>query len=96
MIDFNNDERFDILWRDTSGTVVLWEMDGPAIIGNTVIGALPGSWQVADIGDYTGDLNSDILWRDDAGTVMLWEMNGPVIVDDSAVNTIPTHWNVVG
>jgi hypothetical protein len=93
--DFNQDERFDIVWRDDDGTVTLWEMDGANIVGNTAIGTIPEHWRIADIGDYTGDLNSDILWRETSGTVVLWEMNGPVVVGASAVNTIPTHWNIV-
>ena len=29
--DFNGDGKSDILWRDTSGNVAIWEMNGTAI-----------------------------------------------------------------
>jgi hypothetical protein len=30
--DFNGDGRSDILWRDTSGNVAIWEMNGTTIL----------------------------------------------------------------
>ena len=31
--DFNGDGRADILWQNDSGEVVIWEMNGTAVIG---------------------------------------------------------------
>ena len=30
--DFNGDGKSDILWRDTSGNVAIWEMNGTTIL----------------------------------------------------------------
>ena len=45
----------DILWRDDAGVIVLWEMDGPDVIGNTAVGNLGADWHVEEIADFNGD-----------------------------------------
>jgi ELWxxDGT repeat protein len=83
--DFNGDGNADILWRDTSGEVAIWTMNGNAITsgadvtsGGSVVRP-DASWSVAGIGDFNGDGNRDILWRSTAGEVSLWTMNGSTI-----------------
>jgi hypothetical protein len=73
----------------------MWEMDGAAIVTNTVFANIREYWHIAEIGDYNGDSRSDILWRDDLGATVLWEMNGPNLVQGLLVNTIPTNWDAV-
>ena len=89
--DFNGDGNADILWRNDDGTVRLWEMDGPTVIGDTNLGTFPAYWHVADSGDYNGDGNADILWRDDAGVLVMWEMDGPTILGNTARRHGPDH-----
>jgi 6-phosphogluconolactonase (cycloisomerase 2 family) len=95
--DFNGDLRSDILWREDSGMVALWEMDGVAVLSNQGVGPLPGSSQiVGSDGDFNGDGMSDILLHGEAGAVVLWEMNGPTIIGNTAIATLPAHWRIAG
>jgi FG-GAP-like repeat len=90
--DLNGDGNSDILWRDDAGVLVLWEMNGPAIIGNIPMGNMSTDWQLADTGDYNGDGRSDLLWRHNDGTVRMWEMDGPTIIADTNLGVMPNHW----
>ncbi len=91
--DFNGDGASDILWRNTSGALALWSMNGAAIIGSgfvtaggTAVNPDP-SWSVAGIGDFNGDRMSDILWRNTSGGLALWTMNGSSIVGSAVVTS---------
>jgi len=60
--DFDGNGSEDILWRDTSGNVSIWLMNGTSILSTTVLGNVPLTWTVAETGDYNGDGMTDILW----------------------------------
>jgi ELWxxDGT repeat protein len=83
--DFNGDGNADILWRDTSGEVAIWTMNGNTITSGADVTSggsavrPDASWSVAGIGDFNGDGNRDILWRSTSGQVSLWTMNGSAI-----------------
>ena len=47
--DFNGDGKSDLLWRDTSGELVIWQMNGLAVAGSDSLGVLPTSWIVQDV-----------------------------------------------
>jgi hypothetical protein len=94
--DFTGDGRADVLWRETSGRVVLWEMNGATIVTNTSVADVPVTSQIEDTADFTGDGMNDILWHDQDGTVRVWEMNGATVVSDTTVGTLGDHWNVEG
>jgi hypothetical protein len=46
--DFNGDGMSDILWRDTSGNVAIWEMNGAAVLNpnSSFVANVPGQWSV--------------------------------------------------
>ena len=84
--DFNGDGNADVLWRNSSGVLAEWQMDGTAIAASgflTSQGAVvapDASWHIVQIGDFNGDAQSDILWRNDNGAVAEWQMNGSQII----------------
>lgn len=74
--DFNGDGRADILYRDSSGALIYWLMDGLLAIGSMELGgryAAPLRFQVKAAGDYNGDGTDDILW-DNNGKLSVWFM----------------------
>lgn len=83
--DFNGDDKRDVLWRNTSGEVVIWQMNAGTIAasGDVTYGGVAvnpdASWSVAGVGDFDGDGNSDILWRNNNGSLAEWQMNGSTI-----------------
>src|SRR5262249_17627638 len=62
--DFNGDGKSDILWRDTSGNVAIWLMNGAQVTQSAGVGSAPTSWSIAETGDFDGDGKSDLLWQD--------------------------------
>ncbi len=89
--DFNGDTRNDILWRNSSGELVEWQMNGSAISdsGDIISGGVAARpdafWSVAGIGDFDGDGRKDLLWRNASGEVVEWQMNGRTIAGSGDV-----------
>ena len=94
--DFNADSYSDILWRDTSGDLSLWLMNGPSIAQGIGFGAVPTSWTVVGSRDFNGDGSADILWRASDGTVSMWLMSGGQFLQSTNLGLIPTAWSVAG
>ncbi len=71
--DFDGNGSTDVLWRQNSGALALWSMNGSTVTsshavisqGNAV--APDASWSVAGTGDFGGDGKADILWRQSSG-----------------------------
>ncbi len=91
--DFNGDGKRDILWRNSSGEVAVWMMNGTSIAssGDLTSGGVAvhpdASWSVAGIGDFNGDGNSDVLWRNSSGGLSIWSMNGTTITSGAAITS---------
>ena len=83
--DFTGDGNDDILWRNSTGSLAMWLMDGSTIESSatpTYQGSAvsPGSsWSVAGIGDFNGNGDADILWRNSNGSLAMWLMDGSTI-----------------
>jgi hypothetical protein len=99
--DFNGDGYSDLLWRDASGNVAIWEMNGTTILNQATsfVANVAGNWSIAGTGDFNGDGKGDILWHDTSGNVAIWEMNGTTILNQatSFVANVPGGtWSIVG
>ncbi|MCV2422134.1 S8 family serine peptidase [Paucibacter sp. DJ2R-2] len=93
--DYNGDGKSDILWRNDSGYVAEWQMNGLSIGAGSGVAPLPADWQLVDGGgDYNGDGKSDILWRNDSGYVAIWQMNGFDVVGGAGVGSLPANWHL--
>jgi hypothetical protein len=44
--DYNGDARSDILWRDTSGNISLWFMNGGTVASSTGLGQVSTIWSI--------------------------------------------------
>ena len=74
--DFNGDGNADLLWRDISGNLSMWFMNGLSVASTAAVGNVPTIWNVMGTGDMNGDGKGDMLWVDTAGDVAVWFMNG--------------------
>jgi VCBS repeat protein len=86
----------DVLWRDTSGNVAIWEMNGTTILNpnSSFIANVAGQWSIAVTGDSDGDGKSDLLWRDTSGNNAVWFMDGTTVASTAFLGNVPTNWTV--
>ena len=56
--DYNGDLKSDILWRDTSGNVGMWLMNGSSISKTGVLGNVSANWSIVGQRDFNGDGNA--------------------------------------
>jgi hypothetical protein len=99
--DFERDGKADILWRDTSGNLERWFLNGtgtgPKVIQTQPFGNVPTNWTVAGTGDFNGDGFGDMVWRDTTtSTVAVWLMNNTTTLVASASFSVPLSWQIVG
>jgi hypothetical protein len=94
--DFNDDGMSDIVWRDMSGNVASWLMNGATSTATAVLGAVPTAWSIVGQRDFNGDRDADLLWRDSAGNTAIWFMSGTQISSTVLLGNTPIVWSVVG
>ena len=94
--DFNGAYRSSVLWRDVSGNVGMWLMNGSAISSTAVLGNVAAVWSVTGQRDFNGDGNTDVLWRDTSGNVGIWLMNGTTVQSSTVLGNVPNNWSIVG
>jgi hypothetical protein len=94
--DYNGDGEADLLWRDTTGNVAMWLMNGSTVISSGGLGNIPTNWSIVGQRNFNGDGKADLLWRDTSGNVAMWFMNGAAVASTGSVGNIPTNWSVAG
>jgi len=106
--DFNNDGRADVLWRNASGLLADWFMNGSQITSSSLLTlngtpiAPDASWSIVGVGDLNADGMSDVVWRNAGGATAAWTMNGSSIVNSAFLNVNGTviapdsTWSVAG
>ena len=65
--DLNGDSKSDIVWRDTSGDVGFWLMNGAVPSSTGAVSGVPAAWSIVGQRDFNGDGKADLLWRDSSG-----------------------------
>jgi Domain of unknown function (DUF4347)/FG-GAP-like repeat/FG-GAP repeat len=95
--DFGNDNKSDILWRNTSGEVYTYQIDGYNVASEGSLGIVSNDWTIASTGDFDGDLKADVLWRNNfTGTAYVWKMDGNTKVNEGAIRTVGLEWQIAG
>ena len=98
--DLDADGAADLLWRDESGAVHVWFMQGLIVRVDSVVStanAISASWKVVAVADLDGDQRADLVWRHQTrGDVVGWLMAGAVRRASATIAAgIATRWNVV-
>src|SRR5258708_38536831 len=78
--DFNGDGKWDILGRDSSGNVAIWEMNGTTVLNPNAagVGNVATSFKIFGAGDLNGDGKSGVLRRGTtSGNIASCVMHGP-------------------
>ena len=95
--DFNDDGKSDILWRNTTGDVAVWLMNGVSLEqAATVAPGVDLAWQIVGVGDLDGDGKADLVWRlTTTGDVAVWLMNGLSVKQGAGVEAgVPLAWQI--
>jgi len=96
-VDFSSDNKSDVLWRDTTGKLVIWRMNGVQAPTFVNAGSATTDWQVVGNGDFDGDSKPDILWRNDTShQVAVWLMNGAQKTMSKVIGSATSDWTVGG
>jgi probable HAF family extracellular repeat protein len=94
--DYNGDGYSDIAWRDGSGDLALWLMNGATVSSSGGVSGLPSTLMIVGHRDFNGDGKADLLWRDSSGNTSIWFMNGTTVASTASVGNVPTNWSVAG
>ena len=94
--DFAGNGFSSILWRDTSGNLAQWEMNGPFIQGVTTYNPVPTTFQVAGTGEYSANGMGDILFEDNQNNLFISFMNGSQIASTQFLAQLPAGWVIAG
>jgi hypothetical protein len=92
--DFSHDGKDDILWRNASGAVALWTMNGGQKAADQSVSSIGNDWNFVSSADFGGDGKPDLLFRHDSGPVALWTMNGAQKVADQVVSAMGNDWHL--
>jgi hypothetical protein len=94
--DFNDDGMSDIAWRDTSGNVAVWLLNGATPVGLAALGTIPTVWSIVGQRDFDGDRDADLLWRNNtSGDTVIWFMSGTQMSSSAYIGNIPSTWSVI-
>jgi sRNA-binding regulator protein Hfq len=95
--DFNGDGKSDILWRDNSGDVAMWLMNGVQLLSQSGgVATVPSGWTIVGQRDFNSDGKADILWQDNSGNVAIWFMNGAQMTQSAGVANASSAWTIHG
>ena len=92
--DFNGDGRSDILWRHTSGSVLIWLINGTTVSGVGSPGTAGLDWTIQKAFDFNGDGRADILWRHSSGLVAIWLINGTSTAAVGSLGGADSTWTI--
>ena len=81
--DVNGDRKADLIWQHTNGSIAVWTMNGPTVLGTSFF-SIPttgdANWQISAVADLNKDGYKDLIFRHIAtGTLAVWYVVGNTI-----------------
>jgi hypothetical protein len=93
---FHGTARSDILFRNNSGGMEMWMMNGATAELSGAVSSVATNWTVIGQWDFNGDSFCDILWASSTGDLAMWLMNGPSVTSVISLGNNGPNWSVVG
>jgi subtilisin-like proprotein convertase family protein len=99
--DFDGDNKPDLLFRHTDGTLAAWLMDGVTLKSSTFLnpsGKGSTAWNAITTADFNRDGKVDILFQHGDGDLAIWYMNGTELLSVGVVRPLrpQADWVAVG
>ncbi len=80
--DFNDDGYDDLLFQNSIGQTLVWDMVGQAPTYGHTFATLAPPWHTAAVADINADSQPDLLWwNSSTGQCLFWEMGGQLGTD---------------
>lgn len=98
--DVNNDGQDDFVWRNTSGQLAVWVMNGVNSVSSMFLrnGIAVGlSWKLVGFADFNKDGKMDFLWQNVYGNLAIWFMDGTTFLSGQTLSNAPavgSAWGV--
>ncbi len=94
--DFNADGTSDLLARQNTGALRVYDMANGTVSGFQELGGLGTEWSIAGIGDFNADGTSDILARQDTGALRVYDMTNGAVSGYQELGALGTEWSIAG
>ena len=92
--DFDGDGKSDLFWRDNSGNLAVWLMNGSGIASSGGLGNVPGNWSIVGQLDFDED-GKPTSCGDTTGDTAIWFMNGTQVASATGIPSLDSTWSVV-
>jgi len=87
--------RDDILLQNDNGQIVVWNMNGGAVVDSQTPGSPGAGWHVRGTGDFNGDGNTgDVLLQNDNGQLDVWMTSGGQVLNSQSPGMIAADWHI--
>jgi phospholipase/lecithinase/hemolysin len=93
--DANGDGKSDIYWRDNSGDIAIWLMNGATVVSSGGLSGISSNLSIVAVRDFNSDGKFDLLWRDTSGNTSIWFLNGTNVTSSVSLGNI-SNWSVAG
>ena len=94
--DFTGSGTDDILFQNTNGQVLYWNMQNGAYNGLVGVAGASSDWSYVGAGDFTGNGTDDILFQNTNGQLLYWQMSGGSYAGSMALPAASAGWKVLG
>jgi hypothetical protein len=91
LADMTGDGAADVVFRHSSGDVVIWDMDDMMVSSKTVLAQRATGMTLIGFPDIDGDGARDVLLRNRKGDVKTWKVIGAAVLE-SAHGKLPKQW----
>jgi hypothetical protein len=94
--DLNGDGKSDIVLQSTTGSAVVYNMNGGSIVTATSLGTFSAGTQIVGTGDFNGDGTSDVLVEGANCTLSIFTVQNDAYVGSYGLGTFGASWGVEG
>jgi transposase InsO family protein len=85
----------DVVLRDTSGAVAVWELNGAGITEAAVLANPGNGWTLVPAAGFSNDQRDDLLFQHTDGRLAQWWMDGASIAASAFLLNPGTQWKAV-